>query len=36
MLWKKYSSKTSKKESLATIEKYTKFWMAIPGIKGCY
>ena len=27
-------SKTTKEESLATIEKYTKFWMAIPGTRG--
>ena len=27
-------SKTTKDESLATIEKYSKFWMAIPGTRG--
>jgi len=27
-------SKTTKEESLATIEKYSKFWMAIPGTRG--
>ena len=27
-------SKTTRKESLATIEKYSKFWMAIPGTRG--
>ena len=27
-------SKTTKEESLETIEKYTKFWMAIPGTRG--
>ena len=27
-------SKTSKEESLETIEKYSKFWMAIPGTRG--
>ena len=27
-------SKTSKEESLEVIEKYSKFWMAIPGTRG--
>ena len=27
-------SKTTREESLATIEKYSKFWMAIPGTRG--
>ena len=27
-------SKTTLEESLETIEKYTKFWMAIPGTRG--
>jgi hypothetical protein len=27
-------SKTTQEESLATIEKYSKFWMAIPGTRG--
>jgi hypothetical protein len=27
-------SKTTKEESLETIEKYSKFWMAIPGTRG--
>ena len=27
-------SKTTREESLETIEKYTKFWMAIPGTRG--
>ncbi len=27
-------SKTTKEESIATIEKYSKFWMAIPGTRG--
>jgi len=27
-------SKTTKEESLATIDKYSKFWMAIPGTRG--
>ena len=31
---KKYFSKTTREESLETIEKYSKFWMAIPGTRG--
>jgi truncated hemoglobin YjbI len=27
-------SKSTKEESLEIIEKYTKFWMAIPGTRG--
>ena len=27
-------SKTTREESLETIDKYTKFWMAIPGTRG--
>ena len=27
-------SKTTKEESLEVIEKYSKFWMAIPGTRG--
>jgi truncated hemoglobin YjbI len=27
-------SKTTREESLEVIEKYSKFWMAIPGTRG--